>query len=217
MKSNVWQDRNNWTHIDWELDGVTAKMLDWFWSNMEKGDSLWHPDQHMDFGWFLSPEEAGGPIGSIHIAPQKWSDGKMLKIYIRMEDFERVPAAMREVIKYDHCVIVSGISLTGIKVQRDDPAFGYRIHQWQKSDAGVIGMSSGIEVARNEADNGLIWAKHATEEVSNWEIFLPRLYELYKVIKNPRISRYYSFKVEGKGEAARYTDLKVGGDRTKSE
>jgi hypothetical protein len=181
MKSKIWQDKNNWTHVDWELDGVTSRMLDWFWSNMEKGDSLWHPDQHMDFSWFVSMEEAGGPLGSIHIAPQKWAD--------------------------DHCVIVGGISLTGINVRQDDPAFGYRIHQWQKADSGVVGMSSGIEVEKNDADNGLIWAKHATEEIGNWEIFLPRLYELYKVIKNPHINHYHSFRVEGKGKQARYTDL----------
>ena len=47
MKSNIWQDKNNWTHIDWELDGVTSKMLNWFWSNMEKCDNLWHPGQHI--------------------------------------------------------------------------------------------------------------------------------------------------------------------------
>ena len=207
MKSNVWQDKNNWTHIDWELDGVTSKMLNWFWSNMEKCDNLWHPDQHMDFGWFVSMEEAGGPIGSIHIAPQKWDDGKMMNIYIRMENFSQVPAHMRDVINYDHCVIVAGISLTGIDVHRDDLSFGYRIHQWEKTDAGVIGMSSGIEVEKNDADNGLIWAKHATEEVSNWEVFLPRLYEMYKVISNSHINRYYSFRVSGSGQDARYIDL----------
>ncbi len=207
MKSKVRQDSNNWTHIDWELDGVTSRMLNWFWSNMEKGDNLWHPDQHMDFGWFVSMEEAGGPLGSIHIAPQKWADGKLNKIHIRMEPFSKVPANVREVIKYDHCVIVAGISLTGINVKRDDPPFGYRIHQWQKTDAGVEGMSSGIEVEKNEADNGLIWAKHAMEEVGNWEVFLPRLYELYKVIQNPHINHYYSFKVTGKGKDAHYTDL----------
>ena len=32
----VRQDEKN-THIDWELNGVTALMLDWFWANMEKG------------------------------------------------------------------------------------------------------------------------------------------------------------------------------------
>jgi hypothetical protein len=25
------------THIDWSHDGITAKMIDWFWINMEKG------------------------------------------------------------------------------------------------------------------------------------------------------------------------------------
>ena len=68
-------------------------------------------------------------------------------------------------------------------------------------------MSSGIEVEKNDADNGLIWAKHATEEVGNWEVFLPRLYELYKVITNPHINHYYSFKIKGKGKDARYLDL----------
>lgn len=207
MESNIWQDKNNWTHIDWELDGVTSKMLNWFWSNMEKADNLWHPDQHMDFSWFVSMDEAGGPLGSIHIAPQRWSDGKMMNIYIRMERFEQVPIHMREIIKYDHCVIVGGISLTGVNVHSDDPSFGYRIHQWEKTDAGVAGMSSSIEVEKNDADNGLIWAKHATEEVSNWEVFLPRLYELYKIIKNPHICPYYSFRVEEKGKDAHYVDL----------
>ena len=68
-------------------------------------------------------------------------------------------------------------------------------------------MSSGMEVEKNDADNGMIWAKHATEEIGNWEVFLPRLYEMYKVIKNPHINRYYSFKVEGKGREAHYIDL----------
>ncbi len=207
MRSNFWQDNNNWTHIDWELDGVTSKMLDWFWSNMEKGDTLWHPNQHMDFSWFVSIEEAGGPMGSIHIAPQKWSDGKMMNIYIRMEPFSQMPEPMLELIKYDHVVMVGGISMTGVNVRPDDPALGYRIHQWQKTDAGVIGMSSGMGAGKNEPGEGIIWARHATEEVRNWEVFLPRLYEMYKVIKNRHINRYYSFKVEGKGKAARYVDL----------
>jgi hypothetical protein len=207
MKSQTWQDKNNWTHIDWELDGVTSRMIDWFWSNMEKGDNLWHPDQHMDFKWFVSMEEAGGPIGSIHIAPQKWDNGKMLNIYIRLDKFSDLTQEMRDLIKYDHCVLASGISLTGVHVHRDDPSFGYRIHQWQKSDGGVVGMSSGIEIGKNDADNGLVWAKHASQEISNWEVFLPRLYELYKVIKNPHICPYYSFKIERHGKEVIYVDF----------
>jgi len=209
MKSNVRIDEKNWTHIDWELDGVTPRMIDWFWSNMEKGDILWHPNQHMDFSWYVSIEEAGGPVGSIHIAPQIWDNGKMLHIYIRMEDFSQVPQEVCDIIKYDHCVVVSGISLTGENVHRDDPSFGYRVHQWQKSDAGIVGMSTGIEVEANDANNGLVWAKHATEEIGNWEVFLPKLYDLYKVIKNPHICPYYSFRVERQGKKVRYADFKV--------
>ena len=31
------------THFDWTLDGVTPRMINWFWSNMEKSFVLWHP------------------------------------------------------------------------------------------------------------------------------------------------------------------------------
>lgn len=34
------QDDKGRTHIDWELDGITPKMIDWFWANMEKGFAL---------------------------------------------------------------------------------------------------------------------------------------------------------------------------------
>jgi hypothetical protein len=32
------------THIAWELEGVFAHPIDWFWSNMKKGFVLWHPE-----------------------------------------------------------------------------------------------------------------------------------------------------------------------------
>ncbi len=207
MQSRIWADDNNWVHIDWELDGVTPRMINWFWSNMEKGDALWHPNQHMDFSWFVGIEEAGGPLGSIHIAPQKWDDGKMLNIYIRWDDFSALSVAARDIIKYDHALVAAAISITGENVHRNDKAIGYRIHQWQKSDNGIVGMSSAIEIERADINNGMVWAKHATEEIANWEIFLPRLYELYKVISNHHICPYYSFRVERRGKDVVYVDF----------
>jgi hypothetical protein len=207
MKSTVWQDDRAWTHIDWELDDVTARMLNWFWCNMEKGDYLWHPNQHKGFEWWVSVQEQGSPIGSIHIAPQTWNDGKQIRPYIRMEALDDVAAEIRDLIKYDHVVIVGAISILGDNVKRDDPAVGYRVHQWQKSDHGVVGMSSAIEAAANDADDGLIWAEHATEEVGNWEVFLPPLVRLYRVITDPSICPYYSFRVIGSGRDARYVEL----------
>jgi hypothetical protein len=207
MRSRIWADSNNWTHIEWELDGVTPRMINWFWSNMEKCDVLWHPNQHMDFSWFVSIEQAGGPLGSIHVAPQKWDNDKMLNIYIRLDDISALTEPARDIIKYDHAIVAAGISLTGVNVHRDDKAFGCRLHQWQRSDSGTVGLSSAIEFEVNDVNNGLVWAKHATEEVANWEVFLPRLYELYKVIKNPHICPYYSFRVERRGKNVAYVDF----------
>ena len=65
-------------------------------------------------------------------------------------------------------------------------------------------MSSAIEAKENAADDGLIWAAHANEEVGNWEVFLPTLMRLYRVITDPEICPYYSFRVEGSGRDARY-------------
>ena len=45
MKYTVSHDAMG-THIDWEHVGITAHMIDWFWSNMGKGFILWHPAQH---------------------------------------------------------------------------------------------------------------------------------------------------------------------------
>jgi hypothetical protein len=207
MKSTTWQDDHPWTHIDWELDDVTPRMLNWFWCNMEKADYLWHPNQHKGFEWFVSLQEQGSPLGSIHIAPQTWSDGKQIRPYIRIEALEDVPAEIKDLVKYDHVVFAGGISILGDNVGRDDPILAYRIHQWQKSDGGVIGMSSAVGVKENDADDGMVWAAHATEEVGNWEVFLPALARLYRVITDPAICPYYSFKVEGSGRGIRYVEL----------
>jgi hypothetical protein len=210
MKSTVWQDENVWTHIDWELNDVTSQQLNWFWTNMEKCDFLWHPNQHHDFSWFVSIQELGKPLGSIHIAPQTWNDGKRITPYIRMEPLQNVSEKIKDIVKYDHVVIVGAISIFGGDVKRDDPVLGYRVHQWQKSDAGVVGMSSAIEAnaeGKENADNGLIWAAHACEEVGNWEVFLPDLFRLYKVITDRSICPYYSFKVEGQGKGIKYLGI----------
>lgn len=203
MKSQITHDEVG-THIDWQLTGVTALQLDWFWSNMDKCDYLWHPNQHNGFEWFITPQEMHGMEGTIHIAPQTWGNGIPMKIYIRTERLEDVPEKVRKYIKYDHAIIVAGISLTGENVHADDPALGYRLHQWQATDDGVVGMSSAIEMTENDAGDGKIWANHASEEVGNWEVFLPTLWKLYQVITNPQICPCYSLKLEGKGIQAKY-------------
>ena len=47
------------THINWEHESVMAREIDWFWSNMEKGFILWHPEQR-DIAISDSAATAGG-------------------------------------------------------------------------------------------------------------------------------------------------------------
>lgn len=205
MKTQIIQDELG-THIDWAHDAVTPRMIDWFWSNMEKGFILWHPEQHEPLEWAVPPVH-GNPIGSIHIAPQTWNDGSRQNLYIRFEDLNDVPDNIKEVIVYEHCVIVAGLGLGRQCLENPDP-MGYRIHQWQKTDSGVKGKSSGIGTRIKETpEQGMVWSAHCIAEISNWSVFLPDLYRLYKVVKNTKFNPFADLSVEGKGKNLRYKHI----------
>lgn len=191
------------THFDWTHDGITPRMLDWFWMNMEKGFMLWHPEQHEKLEWPVPPVH-GNPLGAIHNAPQTWDDGRRQNIFIRFERLEDVPAEIRDLIVYQHVIIVAGLGFEASCMERPDP-MGYRIHQWQGTDEGVVGRSSGIGTRRPETEaDGRIWAAHAGQEIANWGHFLPQLYQLYRVVTDPRRNPFADLSVEGRGREARY-------------
>lgn len=191
------------THLDWEHEGVTPKMIDWFWSNMEKGFILWHPSQHEALEWAVAPVH-GNPVGSIHIAPQTWNDGTRQNLYIRFEDLKDVPDEVKAYIEYEHVVIVAGLGL-GEEALKDPNPMGYRIHQWQKTDSGVVGKSSAIGTRKKETkEEGLVWAAHCEEEIGNWGVFLPTLYNLYRVVADTNRNPYADLSVTCKGSNAEY-------------
>ncbi len=191
------------THIDWELEGVTAREIDWFWSNMEKGMILWHPSQHEPMEWAV-PVKHGDPRGSIHIAPQTWSDGRRQNLYIRFEHLEHVDERFRDVICHTHVAAVAGLGL-GAECLENPLPMGYRIHQWSPSDIGVAGKSTAIGTRKPETvEDGKVWAAHAAEEVGNWAVFLPDIYRLYKVVTDVKRNPYADLSVTGTGRNARY-------------
>lgn len=191
------------THIDWRHDGVTARMIDWFWSNMEKGFILWHPEQHEALEWAVAPKH-GAPLGAIHIAPQTWSDGRRQNLYIRFERLEDIKPEIRDYIRHEHVIVAAGLGLGDECLVNPDP-MGYRIHQWSKSDEGVVGKSSAIGTRRKETvEDGKIWAAHCAQEIGNWGVFLPRLYDLYKVVVDSGRNPFTDLSVEGSGRDARY-------------
>ena len=191
------------THFDWSLNGVTTEMIDWFWSNMEKCFLLWHPEEHEPLTWAIPPQH-GNLLGAIHIAPQTWSDGIRQNLYIRFEHFNDLSSEIKQYVVYDHCIIVAGLGFGEESLKAEEP-LGYRIHQWQASPNGVVGKSSGIGRKKKEnQEDGVVWAKHAHTEISNWEVFLPDLYRLYKVVKNPLYNPFCDLSVEWKNGDLQY-------------
>ncbi|HTZ06452.1 MAG TPA: hypothetical protein VMB53_11915 [Gaiellaceae bacterium] len=199
---NVAQDALG-THLEWELSGVTAVMIDWFWSNLEKAFLLWHPQEHLPLTWAV-PVTPGDPVGAVHVAPQTWSDGTFRNLYIRFEDPATLASEVQALVVYDHCIVAAGLGFGPESLETDTP-MGYRLHQWQASDAGVVGRSSAIAGARAETpEEGRVWAAHAAEEIGNWAVFLPRLYDLYRVVENPLYNPYADLRVERRGGVLGY-------------
>ena len=192
------------THLDWRLEAVTPGMIDWFWANMEKGFVLWHPQEHEPLEWAIPPSD-GTVVGSVHVAPQTWSDGRRQNLYIRCEDPAGVPDEIKSLVVYEHCVIVAGLGFGPESLTVAEP-LGYRVHQWQRGGDGVVGRSSAIGRRKPEtAEDGLVWARHATEEIGNWGVFLPDLYRLYRPVTNPVFNRPADLRVVGSGPTLRYT------------
>ena len=129
------------THLDWEHDGITPRMIDWFWSNMEKGFLLWHPSEHEPLSWAV-PVAPGNLVGAVHVAPQTWSDGTFRNLYIRFEDPATLAPEIQERIVHDH-VVAAGLGFGPESLDVSEP-MGYRVHQWQATDFGVVGRSSAI-------------------------------------------------------------------------
>jgi hypothetical protein len=73
-------------------------------------------------------------------------------------------------------------------------------------EKGGVGQFSAIEEFwfHSLADLAKLRQDHCVEEISNWSVFLPQLYGLYRVVKNTKYNPYSDLTVEGRGAAARY-------------
>lgn len=195
------------THVEWKHIGITPNMVDWLWSNIEKVFLLCHPEENEILQWAIPPMH-GNPIGSIHIAPQTLSDGISKNVYLRFERLETLPYEVKEYIVYEHVAV---FAVTGFeeKALQSPKIIGYRIHQWQKTDYGVEGISSSIGIEKEVSkEEGLLWSEYCIKEVENWDVFLPQLYSFYGIVKNTKNNPYSDLTVEGKGSRLKYKYIK---------
>ncbi len=105
--------------------------------------------------------------------------------------------------------MAAGLGLGEECLAKPDP-MGYRIHQWSKTDYGVVGKSSAIGTRRKETvEDGKIWAAHCAQEIGNWGVFLAKLYDLYRVVADTGRNPFTDLSVEGRGRDAHYRYAKA--------
>lgn len=172
-----------------EIPGVTPEMIDWFWDNMEKAYYLWAPDEHVSFTWEIPPAQ-NGHVGAIHIVRE--AEPPMPEKTLRMR-FE-TPKVCPIPLIYSHAVVIGRLGL-------DAPAVGgepisYTIHEYEEAPAGTKMRSTFMLEKGWTAQAREALSHHNKKEATGFSRFLPQLYELYQVIKNPEINVQCSLKYD---------------------
>ncbi len=150
--------------VEHELHGVTPEMIDWWWDNIDTTEryKLWHPEDHKSFEWEVSPKE--GHVGAIQNIVENIGFPTMLRI--RWEDPSQSPIP----IEYSH-------ALVGSTLDHDDMPMTWLLHEYEKFENGTKLRTTFRLPAK--IPKPLIEAirKHNLEEISEFENFLPELYD----------------------------------------
>lgn len=170
--------------VDHEIHGVTPDMIDWWWVNMEKGYPLWEPNEHKSFVWEVPPG-IGSYVGAVQTVEESVGGGPLRKIRIRWDDARTSPIP----VLYEHAILCTGL---GPK----DEILGRLLHQYEATSYGTRMRSTMRFLRLVPPEAGEAWARHNQAEVSNLPGFLPQLYRMWQVIKDPAINRRCSLKVK---------------------
>ena len=169
MEVRVTQDQAG-THIDWDHDGVTPRMIDWFWSNMEKANLLWHPEQHRTPRDGTCDLSTGRILGSVHIAPQTWDDGTRQNLYIKTQDPRELPREITDLDRLQPLLCRRRVHRGHHRRGRADGLSG-SINGRARTLA-VVGRSSALSgLKKDTPEEGLIWVEHCKQEIGNWGVF----------------------------------------------
>ncbi len=187
------------------LPGVTAEMMDWFWANMEKCYYLWAPGSHKRFSWVREPWKYG-MMHSAHIISEVVEPG--LPVF-GGNGVQINRLGLEEHYPFTTClehVIVEGV-FNG-KGEWIDAT----VHMWEDTAGGLFHITATVQNTRATAPPDFILemlakdphvkivpnfaTEHEDYEASQWPVFLPKLYELWKDHPDPTQNVRCNLKAE---------------------
>lgn len=190
------------------LPGVTAEMLDWFWANMEKGYYLWAPGSHKRFSWVKSPAQAGMEQ-SVHMIAESCAKGAPV---FGGEGIEIHRLPLDRFFPFTDCL--EHVICEGVFNDKEE-LVDSTIHMWQDAPGGIYHITATVTNTRcseppafvkkllAENPGAKIVPNYATDhedyEASQWPVFLPVLYALWKNHPDPAQNVRCCLQVE-KGE-----------------
>ena len=211
---NKWRIINQSQHF---IPGVSVEMMDWFWANMEKGYYLWAPGSHKRFNWVKSPSEYGF-INSIHMISESIGAGHPAFGGNGIE-IHRLPLSYFPFTKALEHVIVEG-TFNDLNEFVD-----MTVHMWDGCDGGIRHITSAVESTTIhepphfvkemmvENPNAKLVPPSSTDhceyEASQWPLFLPQLYNLWK--NHPDPSQNVPCDLSVKLEAGHYEYIHENG------
>ena len=195
------------------LPGVTSEMMDWFWANLEKCYYLWAPGSHKKFSWVKSPVQYGMDA-SVHMISESCEPG--LAVF-GGEGVEIHRLALEDFFPFTTClkhVICEGV-FNDLGEMVDST-----VHMWEDTEGGCVHITATVQNAKasmppsfildilKENPEAKIVPNFATEhedyEASQWPVFLPKLYELWKNHPDSSQNVQCCLEVEKVGDSYRY-------------
>ena len=184
------------------IPGVTVRMLDWWWSNMEKGYYLWAPGSHKRFNWVREPWRYGF-VNSAHCIAESVGEGYAVfggnGIQINRLDMDYFP--FTEALEH---VIVEGVF-------NDLGEFiDMTVHMWDACVGGCRHITAAVanpyasEPPRFVIEMMKAGGKppiapsstdHCEYEAGRWSLFLPQLYQLWDSHPDPTQNVFYDLSV----------------------
>lgn len=193
------------------LPGVTSEMIDWFWANMEKGYYLWAPGSHKRFQWICEPWQYGLTNSKHTSLENMWEDhiidlevaagdGYGMLLYNRF-DFEVYP--FNSCLK--HAIIEGQVDENGeiwmLLTHTWEDVEGGSIHRMAAATRDLESMQKVLPPANyppKKGDRNVV--EHCEFELSQWPVFLPGLYNVWKDHPDPTQNVRYDLTVEQIGD-----------------